>query len=188
MKWRLILVATSLALASVSAAADDTRIDDFYGNWQGVDLHATGTDGSVAPTAADLNVRLRREDAGFQMSWIAFERQGGAGLKRQKFDASFTPTNRPGVFAFNPGKPSLLSRLFADPATGNPLKGETLLWARLEGATLTVYSLAIDDHGGFDLDRYARTLTDDGMTVRYTHRIENDRILTIEGRLEKAGG
>ena len=48
--------------------------------------------------------------------------------------------------------------------------------------------LAIDRHGGFDLDRYARTLTDEGMTVRYTRRIENDLILTIEGRLEAAGG
>ena len=51
MKWRLILVATSLALASASAAADDTRIDDFYGNWQGVELHATAMMASVAPTA-----------------------------------------------------------------------------------------------------------------------------------------
>ncbi len=188
MKWRLILVATSLALASASAAANDTRIDDFYGNWQGVELQVTGADGVMAPTAKDLNVELRRADAGFEMSWIAFEREAGGVLKRHKFEASFTPTDRPGVFAFNPGKPSLLSRLFADPATGNPLKGETLLWARLEGGTLTVYSLAIDHHGGFDLDRYARTLTDGGMTVRYTHRIENDLMLTIEGRLEKAGG
>ena len=188
MTWRLILVATSLALASASAAADDAGINDFSGDWRGVELRVSGEDGKAAPTAEDLNVRLRREDVGFQMSWIGFERKGGEGLKRQKFEASFTPTDRPGVFAFNPGKPSLLSRLFADPATGNPLKGETLLWARLQGATLTVYSLAIDGHGGFDLDRYARTLTGNGMTVSYTHRIENDVILTIEGRLEKAGG
>ena len=88
----------------------------------------------------------------------------------------------------NPADASLLSRLFADPATGNPLEGETLLWARLGGPTLIVYSLAIGSDGGFDLDRYARTLTDDGMTVRYTRRIENDLLLTVEGRLEAAGG
>ena len=87
-----------------------------------------------------------------------------------------------------PAMTSLFSSLFADPATGNPLEGETLLWARLAGSTLTVYSLAIDAQGGFDLDRYARTLTDEGMAVRYTRRIENDVILTVEGRLEPAGG
>ena len=110
-----------------------------------------------------------------------------ARFESQKIDASFAPTDRPGVFAFEPGSSSLLTRLFADPATANPLEGETLLWARLAGATLTVYSLEIDTDGGFDLDRYARTLTDQGMTVRYDHRIENDLILTVEGRLEARG-
>ena len=50
MNWRLILVATGLALASASAAADETRIDDFSGNWQGVELHASGDDCAAAPT------------------------------------------------------------------------------------------------------------------------------------------
>ena len=115
-------------------------------------------------------------------------RENGGELRREKAEASFTPTDRPGVYAFDAGDESLFSSLFADPATGNPLEGETLLWARLAGPTLTVYSLAIDAQGGFDLDRYARTLTDEGMAVRYTRRIENDVILTLEGRLEPAGG
>ncbi len=186
MTWREILLATGLALASTTVAADDARIDAFYGHWHGTEVSASGQTATLAP--GDLDVTLRVEGSGFHMAWTGLERQADGPLARQMFHASFTPTDRPGVFAFDPGKPSLLSRLFADPKTANPLKGETLLWARLEDSTLTVYSLAIDDHGGFDLDRYARTLTDHGMTVRYTHRIENERTLTVEGRLERAGG
>jgi hypothetical protein len=67
------------------------------------------------------------------------------------------------------------------------LEGETLLWARLEETALVVYSLSIDPDGGFDLNRYARTLSDGGMVVNYQRRIEGREPVSIEGRLERAG-
>ena len=188
MNWRQILVATGLAVASAGAAAEDPTIEDFAGDWRGAELRVSGAAEDLKPSPADLDVQVVAADAGFQMSWTVFRRAEGGTFESQKIDASFAPTERPGVFAFEPGSSSLLTRLFADPATANPLEGEALLWARLAGATLTVYSLAIDTDGSFDLDRYARTLTDQGMTARYDHRIENDLILTVEGRLERAGG
>lgn len=188
MRWRHVAVAVGLLLAAVRGAAADVTIQDFSGDWQGVELRTSGDDKGLTFAPEDLDVQIRSDGAGFHLSWTAISRQDGGELSRQKTEASFTPTDRPGVYAFDPGGASLLSRLFADPATGNPLEGETLLWARLVGPTLTVYSLAIGSDGGFDLDRYARTLTDQGMTVRYTRRIENDLTLTIEGRVEAAGG
>ncbi len=92
------------------------------------------------------------------------------------------------MFAFDPGGGGLLASLFADPATGNPLEGETLLWARVEGPTLIVYSLSINQKGGFNLERNARTVEHGAMTVRHSYRFENDRVVTIEGRLERVGG
>jgi hypothetical protein len=186
MAWRHVLLATGLVLVSTIAAADDRSIRDFEGEWHGVEVRTN--DQNLKATPQDLDFRLSPEGDGFHMEWITFERTADGGLERQKADASFAPTDRPGVFAFRPGKTSLFSRLFGDPATANPLEGKTLLWARLDGATLTVYSLAIDDHGGFDLNRCARTLADRQMTVQYTRRSANDVILTLEGRLEKAGG
>jgi hypothetical protein len=91
------------------------------------------------------------------------------------------------VYAYDPGGGSLLSSLFAAPASGNPLEGETLLWARLGEEALIVYSLSIDPAGGFDLNRYARTLSDDGMVVKYQRRIEGREPVRIEGRLERTG-
>ena len=91
------------------------------------------------------------------------------------------------MFAFDPGTGSLLSSLFADPAVGNPLQGDTLLWARLQDDTLHVYSLAIDPAGGFALEHSTGRLTDDGMVARYELRSQNDRIAIVEGRLERAG-
>ncbi len=187
MKWRnvLLMMIAGLALGTTASLADDATIGQFSGGWRGAEVNASG---GLALTPQDLDIRIRPDNDGFRIDWTGFARRDDGQLTREKVEASFSPTDRPGVFAFSPGGKSLLGRLFADPATGNPLKGETLLWARLEGKTLTIYSLAVNSRGGFDLDRYARTLTEDGMTVRYTRRIENEHVLTIEGRLKAAGG
>jgi len=186
MSWRHVAVAC-LALASATASADDPTLADFDGAWQGTELQISGDARGLALEAEDLDVQIETGGGGFRISWTGLARQAGGALARHKIDASFALTDRPGVYAFEPGGSSFFG-LFADPATGNPLEGETLLWARLAGATLTVYSLAITPDGGFDFDRYARTLGDGGMDVHYTHRMENNRVVTIDGRLEAKGG
>ena len=185
MRWRHVAVA-GLALASATASAADPTIEDFGGAWQGIGLQVGGDDEGLALAPADLDVRIQTDGGGFRISWTGLARQDGGALARQKIDARFAPTERPGVYAFEPGGSSFFG-LFANPATGNPLEGETLLWARLAGPTLTVYSLAIAFDGGFDLDRYVRTLSDGGMDVHYTRRMENDRLLTIDVRIKAKG-
>ena len=49
-----------------------------------------------------------------------------------------------------------------------------------------MYSLASDSGGGYALEHSAGRLTGDGMATRYELRSENDRIVTVEGRLERA--
>jgi len=186
MRWRHVAVA-GFVLASASAGADEPTIEDFAGAWQGTALQVEGDAQGLALAPEDLDVQIRTDGADVQISWTGLARQHDGGLERQKIDARFTRTDRPGVYAFEPGGSSFFG-LFADPATGNPLEGETLLWARLAGSTLTVYSLSITFDGGFDLDRYARTLGDGGIEVHYTHRMENNRVVTIDGRLERKGG
>jgi hypothetical protein len=190
MNWRQVVAVIGLALTSGSARADEGAISRFFGEWHGTAVSITGPDHGLNLAPKDLDVGIQDDGNGFLLNWTALRRadQTGGEFVREAVDAKFVPTERPGVFAFEPGGSSLLSRLFADPATGNPLKGETLLWARLDGPTLTVYSLAINSHGGFDLDRYARTLSEGGMHVHYTHRMENDQVLTVEGQLKPAGG
>ena len=186
MRWRLVALA-GLALASATARAAEPTIADFEGAWQGTELRVSGDAQDLALEPEHLDVQIESGAAGFRISWTGLARQAGGDLARHKFDARFDLTDRPGVYAFEPGETSFFG-LFADPATGNPLEGETLLWARLAGRTLTVYNLSITFDGGFDLDRYARTLSGDGMDVHYTHRMENNRVVTIEGRLKRKGG
>jgi hypothetical protein len=188
MRWRHVVVMAGLALTSADAAAQDVAIADFAGTWRGAEVRAGGDDAAPTLEPSALDVAIASESDGFRITWTGLVRQSDGALVPQSAEASFVLTDRPGIYAFEPTDSSLFSRLFADPATGNPLAGQTLLWARLAGATLTVYSLSVDAHGGFKLSRCARTLREGGLDVHCTHRLENDRVVTVEGRAEGGEG
>jgi hypothetical protein len=182
------LVLIVVILAASPASGQDVLPAGFHGNWRGVEVTVDDGDAGFAATAEDLNVRITPDDGGFRMSWTALARERSDGsLARHPVEARFAPADRPGVFLFDPEQSSLLLRLFGDPSTNNPLEGEPLLWARLEGQTLSVYGLSITPEGGFDLYQHVRTLTADGLTARHTHRTERG-VVTLEGRLVPAGG
>ena len=187
MAWRLAVAAMVSLVGPGAACADEVRIEDFVGKWRGVEFEVAGAEQAPKLTPADLDMTITDEDGGFGINAFALGREPDGTLAARPLEATFAPTDTPGVFAFDPGTGSLLSSLFADPAVGNPLKGDTLLWARLEGDTLHVYSLAIDPGGGYALEHSTGRLTDAGMLTSYELRSENDRVVTVEGRLERAG-
>jgi hypothetical protein len=187
MRWRRALAGTALLVAPCAASADQVTIADFVGRWRGVEVSIDAPEQVPKLAPSDLDMTISEASEGFQIRTLALGREPDGALAARPLEASFAPTDVPGVFAFDPGRGSLLSSLFADPAVGNPLQGETLLWARLQDDTLHVYSLAIDPAGGFALEHSTGRLTDDGIAVRYELRSQNDRIAIVEGRLERAG-
>jgi hypothetical protein len=184
MNWRHILATIALFSPGAGTAAE---IDDFFGKWRGVELSIDSSEKLPDLTPADLDMAIVDQDGGFQIDGLGLAREADGSIAPRRFDAAFAETGTPGVFAFEPGGGSLLSSLFADPAEGNPLEGDTLLWARLAEDALHVYSLAIDEQGGFVLEHSTGRLTPNGMEMRYLLRLENERIVTMEGHLERAG-
>ena len=187
MSWRRALAATALLLGPCAASADQATIEDFVGEWRGAEVSIDAPEQAPKLAASDLDMTITGTDGGFQIRALALGREPDGTLAARPFEAAFAPTDAPGVFAYDPGTGSLLSSLFADPAVGNPLQGDTLLWARLQDDTLHVYSLAIDPAGGFALEHSTGRLTDDGIVARYELRSQNDRIAIVEGQLERAG-
>jgi hypothetical protein len=186
MRWRRALAAISLLINPCAASADQVTIEPFVGQWRGAEISIDAPEQAPKLAPSDLDMTISAAGGGFQIRALALGREPDGTLAARPFEASFAPTDVPGVFAFDPGRRSLLSSLFADPAIGNPLQGDTLLWARLQDDTLHVYSLAIDSAGGFALEHSTGRLTDDGMAARYELRSQNDRIAIVKGRLERA--
>jgi hypothetical protein len=185
MRWRQALAAMVLLTAPYTARAD-TELENFLGEWRGVEVGVG--DAAEAPklSPADLDTAITEEDGGFRIRGLALGREPDGSVVPRQMDVTFAPTDTPGVFAFEPGSGGILSSLFADPAVGNPLQGDTLLWARVAGDTLHVYSLAIEPNGGYALEQSTGKVAGDGMVTKYELRLENDRVVTIEGRLERA--
>lgn len=183
------LVLMALLVATAPALAQTTLPDAFYGDWRGVAVEVdSGGDDDLEITTEDLNVRIEPDRSGFRMQWTALTHEGTHGpMVRRPVEARFVPSDRPGVFAFEPEESSILLSLFGDPSTNNPLKGEPLLWARFADGALSVYGLVINEEGGFDLYQHVRTLTDDGLAVHQVHRTEHGPMV-IQGRAERAGG
>ena len=187
MRWRRALAATALLVGPCAASADQLAIQDFVGEWRGTDVKIDAPAPAPKLAPSDLDMTITEANGGFQIRALALGREPDGSLATRPLEAAFAPTEVPGVFAFDPGTGSLLSSLFADPTVGNPLQGDTLLWARLQDDTLHVYSLAIDPTGGFALEHSTGRLTDDGMEARYELRSQNDWVARVEGRLERAG-
>ena len=182
------LLLIGVILAAGPAFGQDALPAPFYGTWQGETLTSQEGSKEIDVTAEDLGVRIEPDGDGFRMHWTALSREKHGGpLTRQPVDARFEPSGRPGVFAFDPEQSSMLLQLFGSPSTNNPLEGEPLLWARLADDSLSVYGLAINPDGSFDLYQHVRTLTDDSMSARHIHRTES-QVVTLEGRLARAGG
>jgi hypothetical protein len=188
MVWLRRLMIVAALLLPASAAGQQASIGDFTGEWRGMELTIKGPEAPELP-AAFLNMQIRPAASGFRIRWNALGRVDGK-LEPREIDSSFVPTDRPGVFAFDAYQgTSLFGRLFASPATGNPLEGQILVWARIEAATLVVYGLSIQPSGGYDIHRHAWTLTGDGTSsAQYVRRTEDAQVMTVEGRLERVGG
>ena len=163
--WMALLVA---GLLSGVAYADQPSIDAFIGSWKKAD---TDPDSEVlAPDA--LRVEVKSEAEGFRLAWRDLGKKGPGGIGSEDIEAQFIPAGRPGVYEFQPSSSSLLTRMFASPATGNPLEGETLIWARIDGKTLAVYSMKIGKKGGFDLDHYSWKRTESGLLLTFVKKTE----------------
>jgi hypothetical protein len=100
MSWRHILAALALLAPGAATAAE---IDDFFGEWRGVELSIDGPEKPPDLTPADLDMSIADQGGGFRVRAVALAREPDGRLAPRRFDAAFAPTGTPGVFAFEPG-------------------------------------------------------------------------------------
>jgi hypothetical protein len=132
-----------------------------------------GMSGRWAPGPdAAATVELAPSEDGFTLTWRPPE--------REPTTARFAATERPNVYAAEPGEGW---SMFGDGEAVNPLREGTLLWARAAEDGIYVYSLAIDDRGGFLLDRYAYRPAGDGLVVSLLRRSPQGEVKPPEEKL-----
>lgn len=178
----VVLVATSLTVGAGTARAAEHH-DKFYGSYVG-----SGTAEHISKKITeqrDLDVTVEPfKNNGFTIKWITVVRgsdgaRTGDDVKRREVEENFVPLEaKENVFILSPK-----GGLFQKAELPNPLRGEPMRWATLENGAMTVYSMAISETGGSELQVYRRTLTEKGMNISFLRMSDEAVELRMEGTL-----
>ncbi len=179
----LLTVVVLTALLPVGGALGAEGPEEFYGSYVG-----SGTAKRVIENVTeqrDLDVTVEEyKNGGFTIKWITVVR-GTDGdrvaddVKRREVEENFIPLeDKEDVFILAPK-----GGLFQKAELPNPLRGEPMRWATLENGAMTIYSMAINDNGGSELQVYRRTLTDKGMDISFLRMRDEVIELQMQGEL-----
>jgi hypothetical protein len=162
--FRLLMVLMIGAVAAPAAAEEDRALEDFYGEFVGRSVAgSTAVAGDEAElTPRHLNVSIHPNDDGFSIAWLTIATRASGKTKAKSYLVDFRATARPGLYASAMRRDTTGALVPLDPMSGDPY-----VWASIAGATLTVHALLVTDEGGYEVQIYRRTLTDDGMDLTF---------------------
>ncbi len=164
-----------LLLWPLPATAQPLPIDAFYGQFQGSGVAENDDSLYFGVTVRDVDVRIGPRDQGFYVEWTSVIRSGGdpdnPQIRRRTSRVDFQPGDRPGIF---PASDS-----------GELLAGEPVIWARVADQTLTIHVIALGDDGGYRIQTYDRTLTGNGMELRFKSIRDGEPVRLVSARLVK---
>lgn len=150
------LVSLTLLLAPLASLGADFK--EFLGQYAGFATLET----DQGPEQRNMSVEIRAQGKGFAVRWETMIHTAAGNTRRKSYDIRFVPSQREGIYAS-----AMKTNVFGHEVPLDPLAGEPYVWARIQGATMTVHSLHIDEKGGFEIQRYDRTLVEDGLRLDF---------------------
>ncbi|MBO6825610.1 MAG: hypothetical protein JJ879_05375 [Sneathiella sp.] len=133
-----------------TASADDLSIKAFSGLWEGNAVSYSNNSAEFPITSRDLDVEIKpASDSRFEITWRTLLRQKGSPDKPK---SELKETKR--IYEKEAG-----DKVWRQQPAGSGFDGQPLSWVTLKDQTLTLYSMAVRDDGGYDMLIYARTLT-----------------------------
>lgn len=112
--------------------------------------------------SGEFTVAIESRKDGFMVRWAP------------RIVVDFEPAGRPGVFR--------------DSEASKPMAGETVYWARVDAGGLVVYSMLLDEHGGYDIGSYAYVRAADGLDLVIRRIKVGGDPVEFSGKLERYGG
>lgn len=152
----LLSLVTLLIVFATSVRAD---FSNFVGTYTG-SAEVTSLDGTKTPR--DMSVEISETRKGFTVKWTSVSLRKDGTRKEKSYTIDFVPSDRDAVFSA-----AMRKNVFGHEVQLNPMKGEPYVWSRLDGNTLTVYSLFVDEDGGYSMQQYDRTLVEGGLNLRF---------------------
>lgn len=165
---QLVALARSMFLAAallVNPAMAD--IAPFVGSYSG-SAKMESADGSSQ--MRDMSVTIDETKDGFEVEWTSVSYRDDGRTKSKTYKIEFIPSGRGDVFAA-----AMQRNVFGHAVQLDPMKGEPYVWARLEGPTLSVFSLYVREDGGYFIQQYDRTLAEGGLELYFRRFANGDK-------------
>lgn len=145
-----------LATAVHTAQAEIAR---FVGSYEG-SAEVTSADGSAQKR--DMSVKISETKEGFTVYWKTSTYRPDGSTKEKAYSVEFVPSDRGDVYAS-----AMKRNVFGHDVQLDPMKGEPYVWSRINGDTLSVYSLFVTEDGGYEMQQFNRTLAEGGLELDY---------------------
>lgn len=172
-----VLALMLLLLPSVAAAQ---TIDPFIGRFTGTSVQVSGTD----EAKRDLTVEITKspDGKGFLVMWkTTIHKASGKDEEQPPDKVRFVPTRRDAIYSAASRQDMFGKQVPIDPISGK----DPYYWARISGKTLSVFNIIINDDGGYEMQVYHRTLTEDGMKVEFQRVRDGVAQRTVTGLLKR---
>ncbi len=154
MKNKIILILFFLLLVTVQA--DESIYNKFFGKFSG---HAEISNDQIR----NLEVEIKPIEKGFNVSWKTITSDQSGSGKTKSYSIDFLTSDRHGIYGS-----AMKANLFGGQEALDPMKGEPYFWAKITDQTLTIFGMVITEDGDYEIQRYDRTLKNDGMQLNYT--------------------
>jgi hypothetical protein len=168
MRKALLSILLIVGTAFPSFAAD-RKLEDFFGAYLG---HGTeeaigqeGTANQEKQTRFSQVIIRPASENGFSIEWATLKLKGDD-VPREADTKTYVETFR------STDKPNF----FRDVTSGDPNLFQDTAYSVINGDTMSTVQISVSTDGNYFVTQYDRTLTKDGMDVRFT-RFENSRIV-----------
>lgn len=163
----LILLTVFLMIGLPIRSAGAADIDPFVGEYTG----SAEVDKNGAKEKRDMSVQISKDKEGFTVIWESTVHKPNGRTKTKSYSIDFVATDRDNIFSS-----AMKTNVFGHAVPLDPMMGDPYVWARITGDILTVFSLHVDEEGGYEMQQYNRTLTEGGLNLDY-QSVRNGEIL-----------
>jgi hypothetical protein len=170
-----------LPVAGQCAPPSDLKL--FFGTYVGV-AKVEDANGAVHQRDMDIEIQPYGDD-GFRIDWINVTLVNGRrdlpGVERRVQSTLFEPVAGREMFveveAENP---------FQERAETQPMRGDPVRWASIDGPRLHVYAFEVLEDGTYELQIYDRVLTDKGIDIAFQRIVDGELMRRISGTAVRA--
>lgn len=128
----------------------------------------------------DLNTTITSTDDGFSVTWSSGVEKIDGRQTNKTYTIEFLPSDRSDIYGS-----AMKTNVFGKNVPLDPLKGEPFVWARLEGDTLSLFSLFINEAGDHTIQEYHRTLAEGGLNLRFVKVDSGEPLQELRGFLKR---